>query len=200
MSATLPKNLALVGEDLTRATLQDAQRAARRRRSVTAMAVLALLALTTTAAVANGWLFDETPSAEVVPSLSGDSRTLLTGLGPEGRTLSSIATTKGSVCVLLTGFDVNCVPTFATHDQITWFTATPRSDTTLVWGIARDNVRAIEAVAANGTVTRTRLGNDAFYAEVDGSPPVRLVVHLADGTSSTVPVAPCPASTPDCPE
>jgi len=70
----LPSNLALVGDDLARATFLDARRAHRRRRLATCAVAFALFALTASAAVANGWLFgDGTPVIRAVPSLSADS-------------------------------------------------------------------------------------------------------------------------------
>jgi hypothetical protein len=65
----LPSNLAIVGEDLARATLRDAQRSARRRRALTVSVALAVLFVTATAAVANGWLFGQTPTLRAVPAL-----------------------------------------------------------------------------------------------------------------------------------
>jgi hypothetical protein len=67
----LPSNLALVGDDLARATFMDARRALRRRRLATCAVAPALFALMASAAVANGWLFGgATPVLRVVPSLS----------------------------------------------------------------------------------------------------------------------------------
>jgi hypothetical protein len=68
MSA-LPSNLAFVGEDLARATQRDAQRSLRRRRAATLALVIAVLVVTATASVANGWLFGETPTLRAVPAL-----------------------------------------------------------------------------------------------------------------------------------
>jgi hypothetical protein len=69
MSA-LPSNLALVAEDLARATHLDARKSRTRRRLATFTIAVALLALTAGAAVGSGWIFDEeTPIVRVVPSL-----------------------------------------------------------------------------------------------------------------------------------
>ena len=51
------------------ATLRDARRSLRRRRLVTVSRILALLVVTATAVVANGWLFSDTPTVQAVPSL-----------------------------------------------------------------------------------------------------------------------------------
>ena len=59
----LPTNLALVGEDLARATLRDVRRSAKRRRAVTVALILALVVVAATTAIANGWLLSDTPTA-----------------------------------------------------------------------------------------------------------------------------------------
>ncbi len=66
---TLPSNLARVGEDLARATLQDARRSRKRRRLVAFAIAFALLALSASAAIATGWLSEKTPAVQAVPSL-----------------------------------------------------------------------------------------------------------------------------------
>ena len=69
--STLPRNLALVADDLAQATQLDVRRARRRRRLATYAVAFALLALTAGAAVGSGWLFnDETPVVRVVPGLA----------------------------------------------------------------------------------------------------------------------------------
>lgn len=67
----LPSNLAFVGDDLARAITRDVRRSARRRRSATIVIAIAVLVITATAAVANGWLFDETPTLQAIPSIGG---------------------------------------------------------------------------------------------------------------------------------
>jgi hypothetical protein len=239
----LPSNLAVVGEDLARATLIDARRSLRRRRLVTYAVAFALLALTGSAAIANGWLFDETPTLRAVPSLGGGqvrgafapgndilqagglaqseaqhrastpgtdnspalglanaaaARTLLENLGAQRRVLSAVATTSGGVCVALTGYAVQCVPTFAADQEISWFTASPPSGPTIIWGIARDEVTGVEAVSADDSKTTARLGNGGFYLELADGPPTRLIVHLSDGSSRPVEPFPCPLTGPIC--
>ncbi|MDX6631477.1 MAG: hypothetical protein QOH00_3723 [Gaiellales bacterium] len=239
----LPSNLALVGEDLARATLRDARRAAARRRTVAVSLALAVLVVTATAAVANGWLFGQTPTLRAVPSLGDASvpaafgsseaasasdavanaetrhraatpgagsvlplgsalqataRTLLTDLGPQRRVLSSVATTSGGVCFVLTGFAPQCTPTFASGQQVDWIVSPSGGGTTLIWGITRDEVTAIEAISAGGEATTAELANNGFYVEVGGGQPVRLVVHLDDGSSDLVPLFPCPLTAPNC--
>jgi hypothetical protein len=68
MSA-LPSNLLLVGEDLARATSRDARRSLARRCALALSIAVAVLVVTATAAVANGWLFGETPTLRAVPAL-----------------------------------------------------------------------------------------------------------------------------------
>jgi hypothetical protein len=240
----LPTNLALVGEDLARATLIDARRSLRRRRLVTYSVALVLLALTGTVAVANGWLFGETPTLRAIPSLgsgptpgvfapgsgitgahdvtqseaqhraaqlgTGGSaplgsangpasrRTLLTNLGPQRRVLSSVTTTSGGVCLALTGFAVQCVPTFAPGQQLAWFVWSPPTGATLIWGIVRDEVTSVEAISADGRTTLAKLANDAFYVELIDGPPARLVARSRDGKSTTETFSACPPTTPFC--
>lgn len=242
MSA-LPSNLLTVGEDLARATARDAERSLRRRRAVTLVVALAILVVTATAAVANGWILGQTTTLRAVPALgpgqsgagpapgaaasaigelaktaakhrapspdsarapelgsavAGTSRTLLTDLGPQERVLSSVATTTGGVCLLLTGFPVQCIPTFTTGQDVAWIVTPSGTGTTLIWGLARDDVESIEAVSDDDTSTPAELGNNAFYVEVDGGQPARLVVHLSDGSSDVVQLFPCPVTTPNC--
>jgi hypothetical protein len=197
----LPSNLALVGEDLARATLRDARRSLRRRRAVALTLVMAALVVAAGAAIANGWLFSETPTVQAVPSLGtpngGAPRTLLTGLGSEQRTLTAVTTTAGGVCLTLTGFSEQCVPTFRHGEQVDWVISPSGTGTTLIWGIVRDEVVAVEAVSADGQSSSAKLANDGFYVELLGSPD-HLVIHLAGGGSAQVPLVPCPPTTPAC--
>jgi hypothetical protein len=239
----LPSNLAFVGEDLARATSSDARRSARRRRTATCAIAIAILVITATAAVANGWLFDETPTLRAVPSLGGGevrgafaprnavsaaenvaqseaehraanpdmgsspplgvagasgSRTLLANLGPDHRALMSVATTSGAVCLALTDFAVQCVPTFKDDQQISWFVGTPSSGAVALYGLVRDDVTAVEVDFANGRTAVARLANNAFYLELPGSEPGSLVIHLRDGSSDVVAALPCPLTKLNC--
>jgi hypothetical protein len=200
---TLPSNLALVGEDLARATLRDARRSLKRRRLVVCAVAFALLALTASAAVATGWLSEKSPTARALPALSAVGtesapRLLLTDLGSGARALTSYTTAKDAVCLTLTGFEVQCVPAFLAKQQVSWYTHSLSDGTTLIYGLARADVDAIDAVSADGHVTPAQLGNGAFYLEVGGSVPTRVVLHLSDGTDISKPASPCPPATPDC--
>jgi hypothetical protein len=197
---TLPSNLAMVADDLARATQRDAKRAIHRRRLVTCAIAFALLALTASAAIANGWLFDETPTADAIPSLGKNAtgsevRTLLSHLGSDDRVLSSVTTAGGAVCFVLTGYQMQCVPTFKNDQELALFVWSAEGGKTLVWGIVRDRVTSVDAIAADGERTRAILANDAYYLELD-RPPARLIVQLGNGTSKVVPVADCPPSDP----
>jgi hypothetical protein len=239
----LPSNLVMVGEDLARATSRDAQRSLRRRRAVTLAVALAILVVTATAAIANGWLFGETPTLRAVPALgsvpprgafapgdavaaaagvaqsqaghraasagsgsaaplgsiqNGASRTLLANLGSERRALRSVTTSTGGVCLVLTGFAPECIPTFTGDQKLAWVLGSPSAGTTVVYGIARDAVAGVDAVTSDGRTIAARLANNAFYLEVSGGQPVQLIAHLGDGSSETLSLLPCPATDPSC--
>ena len=122
---------------------------------------------------------------------------MLTGLGSEQRTLSAVTTTAGGVCLTLTGFSEQCVPTFRPAEKVNWVISASGTGTTLVWGIVRDEVVAVEAVSADGESSSAKVANDGFYVELRGSPD-HLVIRLAGGGSEQVPLVPCPPTTPDC--
>ncbi len=202
---TLPSNLALVGEDLAQATTRDWRRSVRRRRRVALAVAFALLALTASAAIATGWLSDKTPATKAVQSLDasaspGATRVLLSNLGSEQRTLSADATPGGAVCLTLSGFSRQCIPTLLARQQISFFvwSTTGTGGPALIWGIARDSVRSVDAVSADGQTTRAQLANDAFFVELSDGLPVKLVANLADGSSVTRPISPCPPTNPVC--
>jgi hypothetical protein len=143
-----------------------------------------------------------TPGLENAPPLGsavqGQSQTLLSELGPQGRALSSVPTTSGGVCFTLTGFPPQCTPTFAAGQHVDWISGPSGTGTTLIWGIARDDVEAIEAVSGAGEATAAVLANNGFYIEVAAGKAAELDVHLRDGTSEVVPLFPCPPTTPNC--
>jgi hypothetical protein len=239
----LPANLAHVGEDLARATQRDAARSLRRRRAAALALIVAVLAVTTSASVANGWLFGETPTLRAVPGLgSGQgsaafaapvaisaaaavaasqgrhaaahpgggstpalgrviatgARTLLHDLGATHRELALVATSSGGVCLALTDFAIQCVPSFTSDQKLTWFIATPAAGPAALYGIARDDVTAVEAVYADDTTASAQLGNNAFYLELTNTQPGSLVVRLSDGGSRVVAQLPCPPTYLGC--
>jgi len=240
MSA-LPSNLALVGEDLARATSTDVRRSLARRRALTVTIAVAVLVVTASAAVANGWLFGETPTLRAAPALGsgqgrgafapgdavsaiddltraeaahraatpgsggqaplgsriGRSRILLENLGAQGRTLRSVTTSTGGVCLILSGFSPQCVPTFKNDQALAWYLA-PSAGATIIFGIARDDVTSVEAVTTDGRSISARLADDAFYLEVRDGRVSRLVAHRSDGSSDSVALVLCPPTVPDC--
>jgi hypothetical protein len=117
--------------------------------------------------------------------------TLLTNLGSAGRTLRSVATSTAGVCLLLSGFHPQCVPTFAVDQQIAWFLA-PSPGLQIVFGLVRDGVESVEAVTADGRRITARLANNAFYVELGNGRATRLVAHLTDGSSDSVLLPACP--------
>jgi hypothetical protein len=126
------------------------------------------------------------------------ARTLLGDLGPTRRQLSLVATSSGGVCLALTDFAIQCVPAFAGDQELSWFIATPSAGPVALYGIARDDVTAVEAVFADDTTASARLGNNAFYLELTSTQPGNLVVQLADGSSRVVAQLPCPPTYLGC--
>lgn len=198
----LPSNLALVHEDLARATLLDTRRAVKRRRLIAFAVAFALLALSASAAIATGWLSEKTPAVQAVPSLDGRHtgvpRELMSNLGSSRRTLTAVTTKGGSVCLTLTGYTQQCVSAFLVKQQMSFFVwATKPGGPAVISGIVRDGVVAVDAISPGGKATRARLANDAFFLELPGLP-TKLIAHLVDGSSVTRAVAPCSSTTPDC--
>ena len=199
----LPSNLAAVGEDLARATQRDARRTVQRRRVVTVTGAFALLALTASAAIATGWLSEKTPTTRAVPALANgagdaDPEVLLSGLGSQQRALSSQVTAAGGVCLMLTGFETACIPTLLAKQQIAWVTRSLTDGTTVIFGIAREDVTGVDAVLTDGGTLPAQLGKGVFFLELTAGPPTQLLVHLSDGSSSIKDISPCPPATPDC--
>jgi hypothetical protein len=199
----LPSNLAAVADDLARATLKDSRRTIKRRRIVTVAVAFALLALTASAAIATGWLSEKTPTAAAVPELAAGSggagvQVLLSGLGSQLRALSSEATPGGGICITLTGFEAQCVPTLLVKQQIAWFTRSLDDGTTVIFGIVREQVTGVDALLSDGRTQPAQIGNGAFYLELTEGPPTHVLLHMSDGTSVTKAVSPCPPATPDC--
>lgn len=199
---TLPSNLARVGEDLARATLQDARRSRKRRRLVAFAIAFALLALSASAAIATGWLSEKTPAVQAVPLLErpgvGTPRLLMSNLGSARRTLTAVTTASGAVCLTLSGYTQQCVSAFLVKQQLSFFVWSTRpGGPAVISGIVRDAVVAVDAISSGGQATRAQLANDAFFLELPGLP-TKLIAHLDDGTSVTRAVAPCSPTTPDC--
>ena len=243
MSA-LPSNLLTVGEDLARATARDAERSLRRRRAVTLVVALAILVVTATAAVANGWILGQTTTLRAVPALgpgqsgagpapgaaasaigelaktaakhrapspdsarapelgsavAGTSRTLLTDLGPQERVLSSVATTTGGVCLLLTGFPVQCIPTFTTGQDVAWIVTPSRYRHDADLGPCARRRREHRS----GLLTTTRPLPPSSATTPSTSRWTAVSPHASscissDGSSDVVQLFPCPVTTPNC--
>jgi hypothetical protein len=138
-----------------------------------------------------------TPSLGVADA--NESRTLLSDLGSDHRSITAVATTSGAVCLALTDFPPQCVPAFTEDQQISWFIVPPTSGGPIaLYGLVRDGVTRVEAVFADGSSAQARLENNAFYLELTTSEPGKLVVHLNDGSAQTVAALPCPLDDPNC--
>jgi hypothetical protein len=112
--------------------------------------------------------------------------------------LTSVPTTTGGICLTLSGYGPECVPTFRAGDHVDWFVWPTPGEPTAVWGIVSDDVTSLDVVSTGGTTTRAELGNGGFYAELTDGSLDRLILYLDDGSSETVEPLPCPLTTPDC--
>jgi hypothetical protein len=124
--------------------------------------------------------------------------TLLANLGPHKRSLTAVPTTTGGVCLTLTDFGTECVPTFSAGDHIDWFVRATPGEKTVIWGIVSDDVTAVDAVSTSGATTVAQIGNGGFYAELTDGSPERLILRLSDGSFQSLNPLPCPLATPDC--
>ena len=230
MSA-LPSNLALVGDDLARATRATAralaQAAARSSRSRLHFALLvadrdgrrrqrlaprpdhdaargpalgpgqsgagpapgaaasAIGELAKTAAKHRAASPDSARAPELGSAVAGTSRTLLTDLGPQERVLSSVATTTGGVCLAAHRLSGAVHPDVHDRAGRRLVRRRPRgTGTTLIWGIARDDVD--EQSKRFLTTTRRRLPpSSATTRSTSTWAPRRRhasSLHLSDGT------------------
>jgi hypothetical protein len=125
------------------------------------------------------------------------SRTLLSHLGPRRRTLRTVVTSTGGVCLEVSGFGPQCLLGFGDGQPIVWFDVRPSSSTTIIYGIARAGVEGVDAIDADGTAHTATLGNDAFYLELPDLP-AYLRIHLSGGGTATEHLPQCPATTPAC--
>jgi hypothetical protein len=196
----LPANLAAVADDLARATQRDALRARRRRRAATLAVVLALLALTASAAIATGWLSNSSSTRDAVGPVgpSGSPVVLLAHLGGADRSITAVSLPDGSVCLTLTGYPRQCVTSFLARQETAWFMSTSQSGPTVVWGIAREEVTAVDVVTADGRRTPAELADGAFYAEVSTGQPTELRVMLENGRAVTQALVACSVTNPNC--
>jgi hypothetical protein len=129
--------------------------------------------------------------------IASQSRTLLSHLGPGRRTLRTVVTSTGGVCVQLSGLGVQCLTSFGDGQLVVWFIARPRPSTTIIYGIARAGVVGVDAIDADGRAQPAALGNDAFYLELSHLP-AYLRLHLTGGATATEHLPQCPAATPSC--
>lgn len=150
------------------------------------------------------------------PDMPGDvlvdqGRLLLSGLGPDNRSIYVFPTAKGGVCFVITGLSSGCKLAFpvgqpATIDGSVLYFPSDSGPPAELAGLAKDDVTGVQVVV-DGTPHDAVFGNDAWYYRFpDNQTPAtaatELIVTLKDGSSTTVPtqiVAPTSPSTPTSP-
>lgn len=120
-----------------------------------------------------------------------DLRVAVDGVGTANRTVYMVRTTNGRVCAGLTGFSAGCLEGLPDTLPVTAVSADPDANGTgeapLVWGIAKDDVVAVDVVV-NGKAQPALLARNAYFFQLaDAALPDRaiegLIVRLSNGST-----------------
>ena len=142
------------------------------------------------------------PAGESVPDefLPGDRvgpvRVPLAGLGEAGRTIWMYQTTRGKVCYGLTRFTAGCLDRLPLGQVVNPTVGDPGDGGgPIVWGFARDNVRAVKAIV-DGETHRATLGRNVFFyqAKSSASRITGVVAETSNGATVTFTLEQAPAS------
>jgi hypothetical protein len=108
------------------------------------------------------------PSA-FLPGAAADVREAMTGLGSSGRTIVIFRTTGGKICAGLTDFGSGCLDGLPASIPITISSADPdgsgSGEPPLVWGVANNDVHAVNVVV-NGVKRPAQLAGNAYFYEL----------------------------------
>lgn len=109
------------------------------------------------------------PEFDPGAKLDGDLRAPLTSLGTKGRTIYLVRTAKGRVCGGLTGFAAGCLEGLPASVPITVMSGDPDAtgvgEAPLVWGVARNDVVAVDVVV-NGAIRHAELSRNAYFFQL----------------------------------
>jgi hypothetical protein len=131
-------------------------------------------------------------------TIRGDVRVLASGLGTSNRLIFAFRTTKGAVCLGLTGFTSGCLTAIPRDTPITITAGDPDQEGSgegpILWGFANDDVDRVDVVVT-GDREPAILGENVFFFQVDDASVTvdeisSVLVTLRDGHELPVPVAP----------
>lgn len=125
-----------------------------------------------------------------------DLRVLLSGLGEGGRAIFAFTTSKSRTCLGLTGFTSGCYAGLPLGASVDITVGDPDDEGSgegaLVWGIARNDVRAVEVEVGSGHHAATLGRNAYFFQLTDASLPTSaitaVIVHREDGVTQRLAV------------
>ncbi len=168
----LPSNLALVGEDLARATLQDARRSVRRRRIVDVRDRVR-------SARADRERRRSRPagcrrrrrlpaSLRLRRQAQAPRRRHAACVSGPVRVLSAYTTTAGAVCLTLTSFEVSASPPSWWSNRSAAYGQLLDDGTIVMFGSFATTSRVSMRCHATGTAARADWPTSAFYVEVAG--------------------------------
>ena len=125
----------------------------------------------------------------------GESRLLQTRLGGRGAALYAIPSGKGRICYALSTGPQSCIADFTASDPVSWsivdYDGYGRGEPTGVFGLAPNNVVAVDAVGGGNSVSAEVLNNSYFVEMRDGATlPSALAVHFQDGKVTSVDLPP----------
>jgi hypothetical protein len=119
-------------------------------------------------------------------------RFALVGVGPDKRSAFVVRGRDGRTCSGLTGFTSGCLDGLPSDmpAEITYGGETATAGP-VVWGVVRNDVRAIDVVV-DGQASPALLGHNAYFFQAPAGKTSQdlqvLRVHMADGTVTTEPI------------
>ena len=129
----------------------------------------------------------EGSNSQTVGSIdTSQAHLLLDAVGSHGASVYAVATSRGDVCMFVTGGNTTCADQFNSRAPVVWVgSVSPASGTvSAIAGIAPDRVRGI-ALDEGGTAQQATLRNNAFFLEPSAYPDA-IIVAYDDGTTQTV--------------
>jgi hypothetical protein len=121
-----------------------------------------------------------------------DEARLLAAL-PDGGHLYAVPAAGDDLCLLTTNGGMACGPRVGPDVPLIWMAGGLTDQDTLVTGLARDDVRAVEITIGGKTETVPVTDNTFWYREASGSKvPTSFVADLADGSKVEVPTGVAP--------